>query len=38
LETLKQARSKVNVPICAIGGLTVENSKAVIESGADFVL
>lgn len=35
LETLKQARSKVNVPICAIGGLTVENSKAVIESGAD---
>ncbi|EXA59867.1 thiamine phosphate synthase [Acinetobacter variabilis] len=35
LETLKQAKSKLNVPICAIGGLTVENSKEVIEAGAD---
>lgn len=35
LEILKQAKSKLNVPICAIGGLTVENSKEVIEAGAD---
>ena len=35
LETLKLAKQKLNVPICAIGGLTVENSKEVIEAGAD---
>ncbi len=33
LETLKLAKEKLNVPLCAIGGLTVENSKEVIESG-----
>ena len=32
----KLAKQKLNVPICAIGGLTVENSKIVIESGADY--
>ena len=36
LETLKQAKTQLNVPICAIGGLTVENSKIVVESGADY--
>ena len=36
LETLKLAKEKWNVPLCAIGGLTVENSKDVIESGADY--
>ena len=35
IETLKQAKAKFNVPICAIGGLTVENSGEVIEAGAD---
>lgn len=35
LETLKLAKEKLNVPICAIGGLTVENSGVVIEAGAD---
>ena len=35
LETLKLAKAKFNVPICAIGGLTVENSAPVIEAGAD---
>ena len=35
LETLQLAKAKLNVPICAIGGLTVENSQVVIESGAD---
>lgn len=36
LETLKLAKEKLKVPLCAIGGLTVENSKDVIESGADY--
>ncbi|TCB59061.1 thiamine phosphate synthase [Acinetobacter terrae] len=36
LETLKIAKEKLNVPLCAIGGLTVENSNEVIESGADY--
>lgn len=36
LETLKLAQEQLNVPLCAIGGLTVENSKVVIESGADY--
>src|SRR5690606_4202107 len=36
LETLELAKEKLNVPLCAIGGLTVENSKEVIESGADY--
>lgn len=35
LDTLKQAKATLNVPICAIGGLTVENAAAVIEAGAD---
>lgn len=36
LETLKQASSQFkNVPICAIGGLSVENSQVVVDSGAD---
>ena len=36
LETLKLAQEQLNVSLCAIGGLTVENSKVVIESGADY--
>ena len=36
LETLRLAKEKLNVPLCAIGGLTVENSSEVIESGADY--
>ena len=35
LDVLKQASEKLDLPICAIGGLTVENSKVVIDSGAD---
>ncbi len=35
LETLKTARPQLNLPICAIGGLTVENSATVVQSGAD---
>lgn len=35
LDILKQAKAKFDVPVCAIGGLTVENAEAVIEAGAD---
>ncbi len=35
LDTLTLAKQQLNVPICAIGGLTVENSQSVIEEGAD---
>ncbi len=35
LETLKLAKQQLNVPICAIGGLTVENAQEVIAAGAD---
>jgi thiamine-phosphate pyrophosphorylase len=35
LDTLKLAKEKLNVPICAIGGLTVENGAEVIAAGAD---
>ncbi|WP_296284891.1 thiamine phosphate synthase [uncultured Acinetobacter sp.] len=35
LDVLKQASEKFDLPVCAIGGLTVENSKVVIDSGAD---
>ncbi|MDD9322033.1 thiamine phosphate synthase [Acinetobacter lactucae] len=35
IEVIKQAVAQYDVPICAIGGLTVENSKPVIDAGAD---
>ena len=35
IEVIAQAKQKFAVPICAIGGLTVENSKEVIGAGAD---
>ncbi|HEE6161783.1 TPA: thiamine phosphate synthase [Acinetobacter baumannii] len=35
IEVIKQAAAQYDLPICAIGGLTVENSKHVIEAGAD---
>ncbi|WP_336167326.1 thiamine phosphate synthase [Acinetobacter sp. 161(2023)] len=35
IEVIKQAAGQYDLPICAIGGLTVENSKPVIEAGAD---
>ena len=34
IDVIQQARQKFDVPICAIGGLTVENSQGVIEAGA----
>ena len=35
IEVIKQAAAQYDLPICAMGGLTVENSKPVIEAGAD---
>ncbi|MEA1230054.1 thiamine phosphate synthase [Acinetobacter sp. IRS14] len=35
IEVIKQAAVQYDLPICAIGGLIVENSKPVIEAGAD---
>ncbi|EPQ3879073.1 thiamine phosphate synthase [Acinetobacter baumannii] len=35
IEVIKQAAAQYDLPICAIGGLTLENSKPVIEAGAD---
>ena len=35
IEVVAQAKQKFAVPICAIGGLTVENSALVISKGAD---
>lgn len=35
IEVIKQAAAQYDLPICAIGGLTIENSKPVIEAGAD---
>ena len=34
IAVIQQAKQKFKVPICAIGGLTVENSQVVIEAGA----
>jgi thiamine-phosphate pyrophosphorylase len=35
LELLRHARSKLAVPIVAIGGITADNARSVIEAGAD---
>ena len=35
LELLRQARQELNVPIVAIGGITVQNGAQLIEAGAD---
>ncbi len=35
IEVIKQAAAQYDLPICAIGGLTVENSQPVIKAGAD---
>lgn len=37
LTLLREARAALRVPICAIGGLTPLNARAVIDAGADLV-
>jgi len=37
LDLLKQAREKLSIPIVAIGGITPENGRPLVEAGADFI-
>lgn len=37
LDVLREARTALSVPICAIGGLTPANAPAVVAAGADLV-
>lgn len=37
LDTLRQARQQLQVPIVAIGGVTPDNSSALLEAGADLL-
>jgi thiamine-phosphate pyrophosphorylase len=37
LELLRRARARVDLPLVAIGGITLENAGAVVEAGADGV-
>ncbi len=37
IETLKAARQKIHIPICGIGGITLDNAAQVIDNGADMV-
>lgn len=37
LELLRRARRELDVPICAIGGITPENAAPVVAAGADLI-
>ncbi|TVP83311.1 thiamine phosphate synthase [Thioalkalivibrio sp.] len=37
LDLLRAARRELNVPICAIGGITAENAAPVVAAGADMI-
>ncbi|MBI2383084.1 MAG: thiamine phosphate synthase [Gammaproteobacteria bacterium] len=37
LELLRQARARIPIPICAIGGITPDNARSAIQAGADLV-
>ena len=37
LDLLKQAREKLSIPIVAIGGITPENGRPLVEAGADYI-
>ncbi len=36
-DLLKQAREKLSIPIVAIGGITPENGRPLVEAGADYI-
>lgn len=36
-ELLREARQRVGLPLCAIGGITPENGRELVEAGADLV-
>ena len=35
LDLLTEAKNRLNIPICAIGGITADNAKQVFDAGAD---
>ncbi len=35
LELLKAAKQQLHIPVCSIGGITVDNAKTLVEHGAD---
>ena len=37
LDLLKQAREKLSIPMVAIGGITPENGRPLVEAGADYI-
>jgi thiamine-phosphate pyrophosphorylase len=37
LGLLREAKEKLNIPICAIGGITLENGHTLVEAGADML-
>ncbi len=37
LELLRQARKKLSIPLCAIGGITADNGGPLVEAGADML-
>ena len=37
IELLQQARQQLSLPICCIGGITVQNADRLIENGADMI-
>jgi thiamine-phosphate pyrophosphorylase len=37
VETLLQAKQELSIPICAIGGITINNAPELIKNGADMV-
>ena len=37
LELLRAARAELRIPIAAIGGITADNGRALVEAGADLL-
>jgi len=37
MHTLRQAKQKIHIPICSIGGITLDNASQVINNGSDMV-
>jgi thiamine-phosphate pyrophosphorylase len=37
IELLRQARRELHVPVAAIGGITIDNARALVDAGADAV-
>ncbi|MBO4966662.1 MAG: thiamine phosphate synthase, partial [Pseudomonas sp.] len=37
LETLDQARARLSLPICVIGGITLDNAAPLVAHGADLL-